>query len=144
MGTNGHWSHGTGFEAEPASALRARDFVCLLLIEHDLPHLVDDMRLIVSELATNAMRHARTPFIVTLQNTGASVLLTVEDGSPTVPALANRPDPLDPGGRGLSIVAFLSDDWGVTSGRDGSKSVWASFDVRAEHVADIASPGRLS
>ena len=128
METTDHWSHQAAFSAEPTSALRARDFISLHLLEHDLVHLVDDMRLTVSELATNAVRHAQTPFTVTLENAGASVVLSVEDGSPDAPAPVNAPDPLGLGGRGLSIVAFLSRDWGVTTGHDGTKAVWASFD----------------
>ena len=80
------WSHAAEFAAEPTSAARARSWVRLRLLDHALPHLVQDLQLVVSELATNAMVHAATPFQVTL--TGAadrSVLLEVLDGA--------RPDP---------------------------------------------------
>ncbi len=66
MNHTNSWSHETELEAESASASNARDFVCLHLDEHDLSHLVDDMRLVTSELATNALVHAHTPFTVTL------------------------------------------------------------------------------
>jgi hypothetical protein len=100
------------------------------LVEHGLPDLVDDLMLAVSELATNAVQHARTPFTVTLQRHGASVLIAVKDGSTETPAPADA-HLLDLGGRGLSIVACLSRDWGVIAGHDGTKSVWASFDEPA-------------
>lgn len=131
METASHWAHETALSADPTCAREARDFVALHLVEHDLLHLVEDLRLTVSELATNALRHARTPFTVTLQKRGGSVLLTVTDGSAEMPAPPGAPRPLDPGGRGLSIVARLSHDWGVTTGHDGTKSVWASFDGAA-------------
>lgn len=127
MGTAIHWVHETVLSAHPASAHRARDFVSMHLVEHGLLHLVDDLRLAVSELATNAVQHARTPFTVTLQKHGASVLLTVKDGSTKAPAPADA-HLLALGGRGLSIVDCLSREWGVISGSDGTKSVWASFD----------------
>ncbi len=136
MGTTNHWSYETALSAEPASALRARDFVRQHLVVHDLLHLVDDIRLTVSELATNAVQHAQTPFTVTLQEAGSSVLLTVKDGSPKALAPANAPDPLGLAGRGLSIVDGLSRDWGVTTGQDGTKSVWACFDMHALGGAD--------
>ena len=49
------WAYETELAAELVSASSARDFVCLHLGEHDLPHLAHDMRLVVSELATNAL-----------------------------------------------------------------------------------------
>jgi hypothetical protein len=44
-------------------------------------YLVDDVQLVVSELATNAILHARTPFTVTLDGFDDLVFLTVMDGS---------------------------------------------------------------
>jgi anti-sigma regulatory factor (Ser/Thr protein kinase) len=120
------WSRETVLEAEPRSASRAREFVAHELAMHDLSHLADDVRLVASELATNAVRHARTPFRVVLQAVADSVLLSVQDSSPGSPA-HNRADPLDMSGRGLEIVALVSSDWGVTVDDQGAKSVWASF-----------------
>jgi len=37
------------------------------LLAHDLADMVDDLQLVVSELATNAMLHAQTPFTVSLR-----------------------------------------------------------------------------
>lgn len=89
--------------------------------------LNDDVALVVSELATNAMVHAQTPFTVSLQVT-QTLLLTVADGSPAEPVLVAA-RVLDPGGRGLTIVALLSRDWGAYQHPDGGKSVWAEFDL---------------
>lgn len=122
------WSCGAVLVATPASASIARDFVRRHLLEHGLPFLVDDVRLVVSELATNALRHAQTPFTVGLQGFAHSVVLTVHDWSPRRLVLT-EPSPLEMSGRGLSIVARLSRDWGVCSDESGEgKSVWASFD----------------
>lgn len=131
MNHGSSWSHETELAAELVSASNAREFVRLHLGEHDLSYLEDEIRLVVSELATNALRHARTPFTVTLHGGGESVLLIVHDGSSSalVPAAE---DGLDEGGRGLSIVDELSHDWGVVQGCGEAKSVWASFETRLE------------
>jgi anti-sigma regulatory factor (Ser/Thr protein kinase) len=124
------WSHQTQLPAEDESVPRARHFVRNLLIDHRFLNLVEDVRLVVSELATNAIRHANTPFTVTLQRVDQSVLLTVTDGS-SVPPVQLATDLLETGGRGLSIVDLLSGDWGVIRRGDEGKSVWASFGLRA-------------
>jgi anti-sigma regulatory factor (Ser/Thr protein kinase) len=55
------WSHETTLEASPISASRARAFVSHHLADHRLPHLIAPVRLVVSELATNAVVHGRAP-----------------------------------------------------------------------------------
>jgi len=129
MGQGSHWSHDTALPAEAVSVLRARQFVCVHLVEHRLWYLVDDVRLVASELATNAVRHARTPFNVSLEQADRLVLLSVDDSSPAPPVhLAT--DALATTGRGVSIVELLSNSWGVTENLGGGKSVWASFSAR--------------
>ena len=126
--------------------------VALRLAEHGLDSAVPDARLVVSELATNAIRHAGTRFTLTLFIQDGSVLLTVTDPSSTWPALAADVSAADgmgvadgvvvvdgvvdgvalvdgvglaEGGRGLGIIAALSSSWGVTPEPHGGKSVWA-------------------
>ncbi len=123
---NPDWSHQIVLAAEPMSAGLARDFVGLHLVAHRLTHLVDDVRLVVSELATNVVDHARTPFVVTLSMAGGAVLLALQDESVTVPVRA-EPGLMDIRGRGLMIVAMLSHEWGINTDVHGFKSVWASF-----------------
>lgn len=120
------WSHETVLAAEPTSAALARDFVCVHLVAHHLLHLVEDVRLVVSELATNAVAHAQTPFAVTLSSANGSVLLAVQDESTSAP-VRSAPDVMDMSGRGLVIVELLSQRWGTSTDGHGSKSVWASF-----------------
>ena len=88
--------------------------------------MAEDLRLVVSELVTNAVRHARTSSTVVLERSGPSLTLTVRDCSPSLPLLTTR-DSMAGGGRGLGIVDVLSRDWGVTSALGESKSVWAAF-----------------
>jgi two-component sensor histidine kinase len=120
------WSHDTRLVAEPLSAVRARAFVCQHLLEHQLPHLVDTLRLVASELATNSVVHAQTEFTLTLSEVDRTVVLALHDDSPSLPRPCS-PQPTDTGGRGLRVVQALSLDWGVSSDRSGSKTVWASF-----------------
>jgi anti-sigma regulatory factor (Ser/Thr protein kinase) len=123
------WSHQTTFEASPISASRARDFVARHLIDHRLLYLVEPVRLVVSELATNALVHAQTAFSVTLAAADQTVLLTVRDDSRALPTL-HSPQAMDPSGRGLEIVDIISLDWGIDEDAAGSKGVWASFAIR--------------
>ena len=120
------WSHETVLTADPASVAKARDFVSEHLVGHDLPELVEDVRLVVSELSTNATLHAGTPFVVTLSEMDGAVLLVIQDGSATLPVRA-VPHLMEAGGRGLMIVELLSHRWGFSSDGTDSKSVWASF-----------------
>lgn len=123
------WIHRCTFPAEARSASRTRDFVTQHLAEHELSYLGEDVRLVASELATNAMLHARTPFTVCLEELVRVVLLTVQDGSPSAPQTAD-PTMMDTQGRGLLLVDHASHDWGVTLGPGASKLVWVEFVTR--------------
>jgi len=123
------WSRSIDLPVERHSVSEARHFVATHLDRHDLSHLTDDVQLVVSELATNALVHARTPFTVMLRVSPETVRLTVLDGVTAGP-LSVAPRDLDVGGRGISIVEALSRDWGVSVGTGGGKSVWAVFDAQ--------------
>ena len=131
-----HWWYESDFVAAPVSVAAARGFVRGHLLQHGLSYLVDDVRLVVSELATNAMVHARTPFTVTLAERDRSVLLTVRDGSPEGPMQIDA-RVHDTRGRAMSIVSQVSNRWGVSAavGPHHAKSVWASFDVNPRLVS---------
>ncbi len=120
------WSCTTTLPADPRSAAVARVFVCDQLVTHDLSHLVDDMVLAVSELATNAIQHARTPFDVRLSSEDGLASIVVRDGSAST-VTRRTPDAMDERGRGLMIVELLSHEWGTSTDRHGFTSVWASF-----------------
>jgi anti-sigma regulatory factor (Ser/Thr protein kinase) len=133
------WSRDIKLVAQPSSASRSRDFVRHHLIEHGLSHLSDDVALVVSELATNAMEHAQTPFKVSLHAFEQTLLLEVEDGSRTGPFHVAA-QVLDTNGRGITIVKLLSRDWGVDARTDGGKSVWAEFNTRRESAPSSGLP----
>ena len=128
MSVQRRWSHETDLAAHASSASQARAFVSRHLLAHDLANMVDDLQLVVSELATNAMLHAQTPFTVSLRAFDATLRLEVLDGSDVVPSMVVAGS-LDTYGRGVTIVQTMSRDWGFLSRTSGGKSVWAEFDI---------------
>jgi anti-sigma regulatory factor (Ser/Thr protein kinase) len=126
--TQSIWQHQALLPPDPASAATVREFVCRGLSDHDLPHLIDDVRLAASELATNAVLHARQPFTVSLRGDDCLVVLSVRDSSRRSPVQGAAQE-TDTHGRGLAIVEAVSHDWGVHRGTGTAKSVWASFEV---------------
>jgi anti-sigma regulatory factor (Ser/Thr protein kinase) len=89
-----------------------------------------DVRLLVSELVTNAVRHANLDDheVIRLVVDLADSVLRVEvhdPGGGFVPT-APAPDPARPSGWGLYLVAELADRWGVDS--DDSTLVWFELD----------------
>jgi anti-sigma regulatory factor (Ser/Thr protein kinase) len=128
------WSGCVRLPAHPGSLAITRGFIQDLLVENDLPYLVEDVRLVASELASNATRHAETPFTVRLEGLSDSVRLTVTDESSSRP-IRSEMQLTATAGRGLNIVRSYSRDWGVTRG-NGTKSVWASFALQSREPVD--------
>ncbi|MGY4972842.1 ATP-binding protein [Streptomyces nigrescens] len=89
----------------------------------------EDIRLCVSELATNALTHG-TPcgqgFHVTMSAEDTIVRIEVHDAAPHWPRPRRSTDD-DTSGRGLHIVDMLSDDWGVEDRGVAGKVVWSRF-----------------
>ena len=85
---------------------------------------VDDAVLVVSELVTNAVVHAREETVLELElAVGAQWLrVSLADGSAVRP-LARTAARHDESGRGITIVAALSDRWGVED-HQGGKRIW--------------------
>jgi len=90
--------------------------------------LTEDAVLVSSEIATNAVRHAVSPFHVTLVRSGASVTIAVTDAGAGV-AERKAPDDDDATGRGFMIVDALARKWGVDDLSSG-KTVWAVLGQR--------------
>jgi anti-sigma regulatory factor (Ser/Thr protein kinase) len=116
------------FASTPAAASEARRFVRGVLARLPI-ELVDDVATMVSELASNAIRHVSTDFTVSVEQGPAEVRVAVTDTGPGLPRLRN-PSPDDANGRGLVIVRALARRWGVdeTPGRAG-KTVWFTVAV---------------
>ena len=90
--------------------------------------LTEDVVLVMTELVANAVLHARTEMILALELHGDGVRISVTDGSHVLPHWSPS-SPTSLSGRGLPLVARLSERWGVDSLPDGGKSVWAQLDA---------------
>jgi serine/threonine-protein kinase RsbW len=116
-------SNRTFIRNTPEAPAAARRYVRQALT--GLPRdVVDTVSLMVSELATNCVRHANSDFTMTIERTGRHVRVDVADSG--AGQVATRfPEPSEVSGRGLCVVDRLSDTWGVTEylDREG-KSVW--------------------
>jgi anti-sigma regulatory factor (Ser/Thr protein kinase)/anti-anti-sigma regulatory factor len=92
-------------------------------IPMELCHLIE---VVVSELVTNAVRHARTPSELTMRISGRYLHVAVQDGSTAQPTAGLPADDLASGGRGMHIVAGVAHSWGIHT-TVGGKVVWAAF-----------------
>ena len=93
----------------------------------DVPgDVLDAIALVVSELVTNAVRHARTEITVKVARRADRVEIEVTDqggGQVTLQA----PPPSVAHGRGLQLVQTLTRRWGVIPAGSGSgKTVWCT------------------
>jgi len=121
------------FGNAPEAVSAARHYVVDQLA--DVPRaIVDEVAVMVSELATNCVRHTDTEFKVEVEHDGNRIRVEVTDRGPGAPTL-RVPDASEPSGRGLRIVRELADSFGVdpTTGTPG-KTVW--FVVQLDAAAD--------
>jgi anti-sigma regulatory factor (Ser/Thr protein kinase) len=97
---------------------------------------VRDVQLLVSELVTNAVRHAnlsaRDRIRLVVDLAGDALRVEVHDPGGGFVPIVPEPDPGRPSGWGLYLVSELSDRWGVNS--EGATLVWFEFDRPAAAV----------
>lgn len=113
---------GKWLDARPRDAAEARRAAASHLDRHEpaLPAQTrDDVLLVVSELVTNALRHAGgvTGFRIAVR--GAGVEVTVQDASPREPAVRTHTGDWTPGGYGLPMIAKLAEVAVTPLGDDG-------------------------
>ena len=133
--------------AEAGSVRAARGFTLATLRRWDTAHSSQDIAVVVSELVTNALRHAlpavgdtgpRGPVRLGLLQHGRWLLCAVADPGKATP-VPRTPGALAEDGRGLQMVYALSDQWGYTAPSDEGKIVWAVFAARP---TPLFSPAR--
>jgi anti-sigma regulatory factor (Ser/Thr protein kinase) len=131
------------FECTPESVKAAREFVRAALGAWGLGDPDGAAALLTSELATNAVVHARTSYRLRVEYRAPRLVVSVLDGSAGRVARQGRGRPPDArGGRGLTIVDELADAWG-TRARDGGKEVWFAVDVVRSEVRDRPHVGAV-
>ena len=117
------------FPPEPSSTGEARRRVSTALESHHLEDVATTVALVVSELATNAVLHARTAFEVRVDVRSGFVRIEVHDGTGRKPVRRYFSDTAA-SGRGLRLIEELCDAWGVEPDADGSgKTVWAEVNL---------------
>ena len=117
------------FPNDPTAPGEARRLVADVLMEWGYAQeLSDSIALVVSELATNAVTHARSPFSVLARSDQQVIRISVRDASAVMPEL-RQVGPGQGPGLGLQMVDALAGTWGVEV-THGGKSVWAQLALR--------------
>ncbi|HEX8066135.1 MAG TPA: SpoIIE family protein phosphatase [Thermoleophilaceae bacterium] len=129
---------------EPQAPARARRAVEALA--GPLPsELVEELKLLATELVTNSCRHAEArhePVLLELSIEERVVRLAVTDAGSGFEPPAASAEPEDEAGRGLFIVDALADRWGVD--RAGGTRVWAELDLPAYSDTSAVAPSMRS
>ncbi len=104
----------------------ARGALTTLLDAAGASELVGDAQIVVTELVTNAIRHARG--LVQLHATVGETVVRIEvaDESPDQLPVHTPTQEASEGGRGVAMVEALAAHWGITT-RDSGKTVWVEL-----------------
>jgi anti-sigma regulatory factor (Ser/Thr protein kinase) len=126
------------FPRSPSSIAEVRSWLRELLHDRSNEDTCNDLVLLGSELATNAVLHGRGEIDIRVGLEDEVLRLEVSDSSPLglddLQSTTGRS--LMNGGRGLAIVATIATSWGLTRREDREgKSVWAT--LRCETPADF-------
>ncbi|MFD6420596.1 ATP-binding protein [Streptomyces sp. NPDC060198] len=130
----GHPGYSVTLPREPRSAPTARGLVRTALTAWGVgPESIDDGTLILSELVSNAVQHARLTSmrVLVTRPTLTTVVLGVVDRSTSIPLLRTDSNGDQVQGRGLLLVDALSDRWGTELYRWG-KQVWSELGTEAD------------
>ncbi|SHM57447.1 ATP-binding protein [Cryptosporangium aurantiacum] len=115
-------------EPIPAATAQVRGRVRALLAQWRIGGTAaEDILLVVHEMVANVIDHARTPFRLAVQLCGSFVRVSVHDASRR-PLVVRAFDPEATRGRGLPLIAAISERWGCSQQSDG-KTVWAAIPV---------------
>ena len=118
-----------------SSVSEARRFVRAHLRDWGIRAPLDDALLVVSELAANALTHARTSYRLRLSASTAALRIEVDDAGAGAP----EPQPLtetEEHGRGLHLVDALAASWGIETADSGGKRVWAELALPTSAVVE--------
>ncbi|RDG36029.1 ATP-binding protein [Streptomyces corynorhini] len=112
-------------QALPSRIGQVRRIISAQLRYWHLDPLIDHAALGVTELLTNVHRHAEPDKLCTvdIELLLERLTVSVSDHDPRLPAV-NDAGPLDTGGRGLALIAAVSESWGIRRRGDTGKSIW--------------------
>lgn len=113
------------FLSELDSVRAARHFTVGLFNGESSGELADNAAIVVTELAANAVLHARSGFTLTISQSAAAVKIAVRDNRPLAHRTDDQPFHIE-AGHGLSVVGQLAREWAVERLPDG-KVVWAEL-----------------
>ncbi|WP_432139644.1 MULTISPECIES: ATP-binding protein [unclassified Streptomyces] len=117
-----------GMGSEDVSRVRhlAQAFLARL---HVPSSMCEDALLVISELVTNAVTHARPPAVLRIRCAPCMLRIEVTDGGPRL-RQSPRTDPMEEHGRGMYIVAALASRHG-TSAHENGATRWAELSPHA-------------
>jgi hypothetical protein len=117
------------FEAIPAGVGVLRRAVRTHIIAWGVPAVVEQAQLVVTELATNVIKHVGegTAATLVLEIRAGRCRIELHDTSQVMPA-SLQPDCARECGRGLHLLAAIADDWGTVLTASGKK-VWCELSV---------------
>jgi anti-sigma regulatory factor (Ser/Thr protein kinase) len=118
-----HWT--VELQALPSRIGQVRRIISAQLRYWHLDPLIDHAALGVTELLTNVHRHAQPDKVCTVDVELLLERLTVSvsDHDPRLPTV-NTATLFDTGGRGLALIAAVSESWGIRPRGDTGKSIW--------------------
>lgn len=132
--------HSRDLDPVPESARAARRLVLESLAEVGRSDLAEAAGLLVSELVTNSIVHARTVIGLDVVVGAGGLRVSVRDGSPHLPVPRHYGRTATTG-RGLELVELLADRHGTTGDGNGGKTVWFELGTPGE-TDDPASDAR--
>ncbi|KFG75323.1 ATP-binding protein [Streptomyces mutabilis] len=120
------------FTAAPAEVRLLRQAATAQLQQWGMPHAVDGVELVVTELATNVIKHVGegTSATLVVEWGGERLRVEVHDMSHSVPSVSAAGCD-DECGRGLHLLAAVTADWGTVVTAAG-KSVWCEIPLAPE------------
>lgn len=128
-----------GLELEDVA--RARTFVSRQCEDWGCPaQVVQDAKLVASELVTNALVHAHSSCELQVRRAHNVLRLEVEDHGDGIPDV-QEPGTQRESGRGLLVVSMLTAAWGSERTEDGGKRVWAELLTPLGAQPDPATTG---
>lgn len=102
------------------------------------PEVAATVALLVSELVSNVVLHARTPCELVLTRSPERLRVEVHDGSDRLPGKSIQADPMALSGRGMLLVDAMSDAHGSEVLAGGGKLVWFELAVPSASGAPVA------